>query len=182
MSIYTVKSSKSPILQVQSVCAIFGLDYNTFYIETEISSLNSSQSESRFCKKHFIGRRFSNGENSFWRWTTPESLSLTPKIYIYQDKYPLEISSPPDEESCETAIRLLIDMSIYTVKSLKSPILQVQSVCAIFGLDYNTFYIETEVSSLNSSQSESEFCKSTLLGRGFQTERILFDAGQLRRV
>ena len=99
----------------------------------------------------------SNGRNSFWRWTTPESLSLMLKIHIYQDKDPLEISSPQDKKSCGTAIRSLTGMSIYTVKSSKSPILQVQRVCAIFDLDYNTFYIETEVSSLNSSQSESGF-------------------------
>ena len=109
----------------------------------------------------------SNGENSFWRWTTPESLSLTLKIHIYQDKDPPEISSPLDDESCETAVRSLTGMSVYTVKSSKSSILQVQSVCAIFGLDYNTFYIEMEVSSLNSSQSEPGFCKSTLSGGGF---------------
>ena len=65
----------------------------------------------------------SNEKNSFWRWTTPESLSLTLKIHIYQDKDPPEISSPPDEESCGTAIRSLTGMSIYTVKSSKSPIL-----------------------------------------------------------
>ena len=59
-------------------------------------------------------------------------------------------------------------MLIYAVKSLKSPILQVQSVCAIFGLDYNSFYIETEVSSLNSSQSESGFYKRTLSSGGFK--------------
>ena len=34
----------------------------------------------------------SNARNSFWRWTTPESLSLTLKIHIYQDKDPPEIS------------------------------------------------------------------------------------------
>ena len=34
----------------------------------------------------------SNGENSFWCWTTPESLSLTVKIHVYQDKDPPEIS------------------------------------------------------------------------------------------
>ena len=67
----------------------------------------------------------SNGRNFFWRWTTPESLSLTLKIHIYQDKDPSEISSPPDKESYRTAIRSLTGMSIYTVKSSKSPILQV---------------------------------------------------------
>ena len=76
--------------------------------------------------------------------------------------------SPPYDESCKTAVRSLTYMSIYTVKSSKSPILQVQSVCAIFGLDYNTFYIETEVASLNSSQSNSRFYKSTLSGGGFK--------------
>ena len=34
----------------------------------------------------------SNGENYFWRWTTPESLSFTLKIHIYQDKDTPEIS------------------------------------------------------------------------------------------
>ena len=94
------------------------------------------------------------------------------KIHIYQDKNLPEISSPPDEESCGTAIRSLTGMSIYTVKSSKSPILQVQSACAIFGLDYNTFYIETEVSSLNSSQSESGFYKSTFSGGGFKQKEF----------
>ena len=93
---------------------------------------------------------------------------MTLKIYIYQDKDPPEISSPPDDESCKTAVRSLTGMSVYTVKSSKSPILQVQSVCAIFGLNYNTFYIETEVSTLNSSQSEAGFCKSTFLGGGLK--------------
>ena len=59
----------------------------------------------------------SNGENSFWRWTTPESLSLTLKIHIYQDKDPSEISSPPDDESCKTVVRSLTGALIYTVKS-----------------------------------------------------------------
>ena len=93
---------------------------------------------------------------------------MTLKIYIYQDKDSPKISSPPDEECYGTAISSLTCMSIYSVKSSKSPILQVQSVCAIFGLDYNTFYVETEVSSLNSSQSESEFCKGSLSGGGFK--------------
>ena len=97
---------------------------------------------------------------------------MTLKIHIYQDKDPSEISSPPDDESCETAVRSLTDMSIYIVKSSKRPILQVQSVCAIFGLDYNTFYIETEVSSFNSSQSESGFYKSTLSSEGFQWREL----------
>ena len=122
----------------------------------------------RNSEKHFIRRRIQMEKISFWRWTTPESLSLTLKIYIYQDKDHLEISSPPDDKSCETAVRSLTSMSVYTVKSSNRPILQVQGVCAIFGLDYNTFYIKTEVSSLNSSQSESGFCKSTLSGGGFK--------------
>ena len=63
-------------------------------------------------------------------------------------------------------------MSIYTVKSSKSPILRVQSVCAIFGLDYNTFYIKTEVISLNSSQSEFGFYKSTLSNGGFKSKEF----------
>ena len=91
MSISTVKSSKSPILQVQSACAIFSLDYNTFYIETEISSLirlNLSPNS----EKALYRAEVSNGKNSFWHWTTPESLSLTLKIYGYQDKDPPEIS------------------------------------------------------------------------------------------
>ena len=93
---------------------------------------------------------------------------MTLKINIYQEKEPPEISSPPDEEICVTAIRSLTGMSIYTVKSSKSTILQVQSVCAIFGLSHKTFYIETEESSLNSSQSESGFCKRTLSGGDFK--------------
>ena len=108
---------------------------------------------------------------------------MTLKIHVYQDKYPLEISSPPDEESSGTAIRSLTDMSIYTVKSSKSPTLQVQSVCAIFGLDHNTFYIETEVSSLNSSQSKSGFCKRTLLGGGFKRREFflaLHNSGEFK--
>ena len=124
----------------------------------------------------------SNGKNSFWRNTTPESLSLTLKIHIYQDTDPSEISSPSDDKSCKTAIRSLTGMSIYIVKSSKSTILPVQSICAIFGMDYNTFYIETEISSLNSTQSESGFCKKQFIGRRFRTEGILFSAGQLRRV
>ena len=114
----------------------------------------------------------SNGKNSFWHWATPESLSLTLKIHIYQDKDPSEISSPPDDKSCETAVRSLTCISIYNVKSSKIPILQVQRVCAIFGLDYNTFYIETEKSPLILSQSESEFCKSTLSGGGFKWKKF----------
>ena len=42
------------------------------------------------------------------------------KIHICQDEDHPEISSPPDNESCETAIRLLTGMLIYTVKSSKS--------------------------------------------------------------
>ena len=34
----------------------------------------------------------SKGKNSFLRWTTPESLILTLKIHIFQDKNPQEIS------------------------------------------------------------------------------------------
>ena len=94
------------------------------------------------------------------------------KIHIYQDKDPPEISPPPDDESCETAVRSLTGLSVYTVKSSKISILQVQSVCAIFGLNYNTFHIETEESSLNSSQSESEFCKSTLSDGGFKRREL----------
>ena len=105
-------------------------------------------------------------------WTTPKSLSLTLKIHIYQDKDLPEISSPPDEESCGTLRRSLTGMSIYVVKSSKSPILQGQSVCAIFGLDYNTFCIETEEYSLISSPSESGFCKSTLSGGGFKRKEF----------
>ena len=88
---------------------------------------------------------------------------MTLKINIILEKDPPEISSPPDEEIFVTAIRSLTCMLIYTVKRSKSTILQVQSVCAIFGLSHKTFYIETEVSSLKSSQSKSGFCKSTLL-------------------
>ena len=94
------------------------------------------------------------------------------KIHIYQDNDPPEISWPPDEESCGTTIRSLTGMSIYTVKSSKSPILQVQIIFAIFGLDYNTFYIEMEISSLNSSHSESEFIESTLSGGGFKRKEF----------
>ena len=63
-------------------------------------------------------------------------------------------------------------MSIYTVKSSKSSVLQVQSGCAIFDLDYNTFYIEMEISSLNSSQSESGLCESTLSVGGFERKEF----------
>ena len=59
-------------------------------------------------------------------------------------------------------------MSIYTIKSSKSTILEVRSVCAIFGLSHKTFYIDTEVSSLNLTQSESGFSKSTLLDGGLK--------------
>ena len=97
---------------------------------------------------------------------------MTLKIHIYRDKDPSEISSLPDDESCETAVRSLTSALIYTIKSSKSPILQVQSNWAIFGLDYNTFYIKTEVSSLNSSQSESRLCKSTLSGEGFKRKEF----------
>ena len=105
MSIYTIKSSKSAVLQVQSICTIFGLDYNTFYIETEVSLLNSSKS-SMHSTKAIYRVEVSNGKNSFGCWTTPESLSLTQKILIYRDKGPPVISSPPDEESCRTAIKI----------------------------------------------------------------------------
>ena len=122
MSIYTVKSSKSPILQVQSVCAIFGLDYNTFYIETEISPLISSQSEFGFCKSTLSGGGFKQ-KKFFLALDNSGEFSLTLKIHIYQDKDPSEISSPPGDESCKTAVRSITGMSIYTVKSSKSPIL-----------------------------------------------------------
>ena len=97
---------------------------------------------------------------------------MTLKIHIYQDTDPPEISSSPDDKSCGTALRSLTGMSIYTVKSSKSPILQVQSIWAIFGLDYNIFYIETELPSLNSSQSESGFCQGTLLCEGFKQKEF----------
>ena len=97
---------------------------------------------------------------------------MTLKIYIYQDKDHPEISLPQNEESCGTAIRSLTGMSIYTAKSSKSPILQVQGACAIFGLDCNTFYVETEISPLILSQSESGFCKSTLSGGGFKRKEF----------
>ena len=119
-------------------------------------------------EKALYRAEFSNGRISFWRWTTPKSLSLTLKIHVYQDKDSPEISSLPDEEGCGTAIRSLKFMPIYIIKSSKSTILQVQSVCAIFGLCHKTFYIETEVSSLNSSQSASGFCKSTISGGVFK--------------
>ena len=93
---------------------------------------------------------------------------MTLIFHINQDKDPPEISSPPDDESCETAVRSFIGMSVYTFKSSESPILQGQSVGAIFDLDYNSFYIATEVSWLNSSQFESGFYKSALSGRGFK--------------
>ena len=99
---------------------------------------------------------------------------MTLKIHVYQDKDPPEILYPPDEEIFGTPIRSLTDLSIYTVKSSKSHILQVQSVCTIFGLDYNTSYIETVISSLNSSQSESGFCKKHFIVRRFRAEGILF--------
>ena len=98
---------------------------------------------------------------------------MTLKINIYQDKDPPEISTPLEEESCGTAIRSLTCMSIYTVKSSKSTILQVQSVCAIFGLSHNTFFIVTEVSSLNSTQSESGFSESTLLDGGLKRRELV---------
>ena len=52
----------------------------------------------------------SNGRNSFLCWTTPESLSLTLKIHIYQNKDPSKISSSLEDESCETAVRSLTGM------------------------------------------------------------------------
>ena len=85
---------------------------------------------------------------------------MTLKIHIYQDKYPPEISSPPDEESCETAIRSLIGALIYTVKSDIILVLEFYSTCAIFDLCQSTCYIETEISMLNLSQSDSGFQKS----------------------
>ena len=94
------------------------------------------------------------------------------KIYIYHDKDPPETSSPQDEESYGTVIRSLTGMSIYTVQSSKSSVHQVQSGCAIFDLDYNSFYIEMEISSLNSSQSESGLCKSTLSVGGFERKEF----------
>ena len=94
------------------------------------------------------------------------------KMHIYLDKDPSDISSPPDNESCEIAVRLLTGIKIYTIESSKSPIFQVQSVCAIFGLDYNMFYIETEVYSFNSSQSESGFGKTTLSGGVFKRQEL----------
>ena len=99
---------------------------------------------------------------------------MTLKIYVYPDRGPSKISSPLDHESCETAVRSLKGMSIYTIESSKWPILRVQSVCAIFGPDYNTFYIETEISALSSSQYESRFSESTLSGGGFKRKEFFF--------
>ena len=91
MSIYTIKSSKIPILQVQSVCAIFGLDYNTFYIETKVSSLNSSQFEFGFCKRTLSDGGFKRRE-FFLALDNSGGFKFDAKINIYQDKDTQEIS------------------------------------------------------------------------------------------
>ena len=56
------------------------------------------------------------------------------KIPICQDEDHPEISSPPDEESCEIAIRSLTGALIYTVKSDLIFVLEFYSTCAIFDL------------------------------------------------
>ena len=56
------------------------------------------------------------------------------KIHICQDEDHPEISSPPGEESCETAIRSLIGALIYTVESDVMFVLVFYSTCAIFDL------------------------------------------------
>ena len=84
---------------------------------------------------------------------------MTPKIHIYQDKYPPEISSPPDEESCETAIKSLTGALIYTVKLDLIFVLEFYSTCAIFDLYHSICYSETEISILHLSQSDSGFRK-----------------------
>ena len=66
------------------------------------------------------------------------------KIHICQDKDHPKISSPPDEESCETAIRSLTGAMIYTVKSDIMFVLEFYSTCAIFVLYQRICYSETE--------------------------------------
>ena len=82
------------------------------------------------------------------------------KIHICQDEDHPEISSPPDEKSCEIAIRSLTGALIYTVKSDIILVLEFYSTCAIFDLCQSTCYIETEISMLNLSQSDSGFWQS----------------------
>ena len=62
-------------------------------------------------------------KNSFRGLTTPESLKLMLKIYICQDEDPLDISSLPDKESCETVMRSHTDALIYIVLSFEILIL-----------------------------------------------------------
>ena len=66
------------------------------------------------------------------------------KIHICQDEDPPEISSPPDEESCETAIRSLIGALIYAAISDIMFVLEFYSTCAIFDLYQSICYSETE--------------------------------------
>ena len=56
------------------------------------------------------------------------------KIYICQDEDHPEILSPPDEESCKTAIRSLIGALICAVKSDIMFVLEFYRTCAIFDL------------------------------------------------
>ena len=66
------------------------------------------------------------------------------KIHICQDEDPIEISSPPDEESCETAIRSLTGVLTCAIKSDIMFVLKFYSTYAIFELHKSTCYIEIE--------------------------------------
>ena len=61
------------------------------------------------------------------------------KIHIFQDEDHPEISSPPDDESSESAIRSLTSALICTVKSDVMFVLEFYSTCAIFDLCQATF-------------------------------------------
>ena len=66
------------------------------------------------------------------------------KIHICQDEDHPEISSPRDEESCETAIRSLTGALICVVKSDIMFLLEFYSTYAIFDRCQSTCYIEIE--------------------------------------
>ena len=104
----------------------------------------SPQSDTGIQKKALYKALDSNRKNSFRGQATPKSLKLMLKIHICQYEDPPEISSPPDEESCETAIRLLTGALICAVKLDIMFVLEFYSTCAIFNLRQSTCYIETE--------------------------------------
>ena len=102
----------------------------------------SSQSDIGIWKSTLSSVGFKQKKFIFRGQTTLESLKLILKIHICQDEDHPEISSPQDEESWETAIRLFTSALICSVKSDIMFVLEFYSTCAIFDLCQNTCYIK----------------------------------------